>query len=112
LVRDLTDNLEKIKLQDAANYFGIFFEHHDQYHLAEYMFQKVLNGRMITLGKEHPDTLTSMNNLAFLLESQGKCDGLNHSNGSKCSRRITVIELDTELERLEAVSVYVLPKEC
>jgi hypothetical protein len=26
------------------------------------------------LGKEHPDTLTSMNNLAFLLQSQGKYD--------------------------------------
>jgi Flp pilus assembly protein TadD len=25
-------------------------------------------------GKEHPSTLTSMNNLAFLLDSQGKYD--------------------------------------
>jgi len=38
------------------------------------MIQYTLKGRTNVLGKEHPDTLTSMNNLALLLQSQGKYD--------------------------------------
>ena len=39
---------------------------------AEPLYRETLQLREKVLGKEHPDTLTSMNNLAGLLESQGK----------------------------------------
>lgn len=41
---------------------------------AETLIIQVTNFRIRVLGKEHPDTLTSMNNLAGLYESQGKCE--------------------------------------
>ena len=39
---------------------------------AEALFRRSLAGREAHLGANHPDTLTSMNNLAILLEKQGK----------------------------------------
>ena len=35
---------------------------------------EVLEARRATLGPKHPNTLTSMNNLALLLQAQGKLD--------------------------------------
>jgi tetratricopeptide (TPR) repeat protein len=39
---------------------------------AEQLYQKVLQLREKVLGKEHPDTLTTMNNLAELYRLQGR----------------------------------------
>ena len=39
---------------------------------AEPLFREALQKRRSTLGDAHPDTLTSMNNLAELLRAQGK----------------------------------------
>jgi tetratricopeptide (TPR) repeat protein len=43
-----------------------------RYRSAERAHQQVLERRKYELGKEHPDTLTSMNNLALALSRQGK----------------------------------------
>ncbi len=39
---------------------------------AETLLVQVMEFRKKVLGDEHPDTLTSMNNLALLFDSQGK----------------------------------------
>ena len=36
------------------------------------LFREALNGRRRILGDDHPNTLTSINNMAVLLEAQGK----------------------------------------
>ncbi|CUS09276.1 unnamed protein product [Tuber aestivum] len=38
------------------------------------MHRRVLEGREKILGPDHPNTLTSVNNLAIVLKSQGKYD--------------------------------------
>jgi tetratricopeptide (TPR) repeat protein len=45
-----------------------------KYDAAEPLYRETLQLTEKVLGKEHPDTLTSMNNLARLLYSQGKYD--------------------------------------
>jgi tetratricopeptide (TPR) repeat protein len=42
------------------------------YDVAEKMYREALEGREKMLGKEHPDTLTSVNNLASVLRDQGE----------------------------------------
>jgi tetratricopeptide (TPR) repeat protein len=44
------------------------------YNISYNRFIKLLNIHEAVPGKEHPDTLTSMNNLAGVLDSQGKYD--------------------------------------
>jgi hypothetical protein len=41
-----------------------------KYEQAEEMHRRVLRLRETVLGKDHPDTLTSMNNLAFVFRNQ------------------------------------------
>jgi hypothetical protein len=43
-----------------------------KYAQAEEMHQEVLRLRETVLGKEHPNALTSMSNLAIVLKDQGK----------------------------------------
>jgi tetratricopeptide (TPR) repeat protein len=70
----LKDSLEEAKLLDAAFNFGVFLYSQGRYNLSKQMHQHAFEGRIKVLGKEHPDTLMSMNDLASLLESQGKYD--------------------------------------
>jgi tetratricopeptide (TPR) repeat protein len=49
---------------------GLYYQ--GKYSEAEDMYQQTLELRERVLGKEHPDTLTSMDNLALLLIRQGK----------------------------------------
>ena len=46
------------------------------------MNRRALEGREKVLGKEHPDTLTSVNNLASVLQGQGK-----HEEAEQMNRR-------------------------
>ncbi|KJZ70118.1 hypothetical protein HIM_10488 [Hirsutella minnesotensis 3608] len=48
-----------------------------KYHEAEQMHRQALDLREKVLGKEHPATLSSMNNLAVVLKSLGKCSARN-----------------------------------
>ncbi|RYP17801.1 hypothetical protein DL767_009943 [Monosporascus sp. MG133] len=50
------------------------FDIHRLYEEAEQMYRQVLELREAVLGREHPDTLISMNNLALVLQNQGKYD--------------------------------------
>jgi tetratricopeptide (TPR) repeat protein len=43
-----------------------------KYEQAEEILRQALRLSETVLGKEHPDTLTSMNNLAMVLSDQGK----------------------------------------
>ena len=43
-----------------------------EFEIAEKMHQEVLELRETVLGKEHRDTLSSINNLAIALDNQGK----------------------------------------
>jgi tetratricopeptide (TPR) repeat protein len=57
---------------DATSQFATFLNSLARYEAAEELFRRVFKGRESLLGKEHPDTLGSMNNLAKLLQSRGK----------------------------------------
>ncbi|KAE8412260.1 hypothetical protein BDV36DRAFT_301069 [Aspergillus pseudocaelatus] len=50
---------------------------HGKYQEAEVIYRYMLRGRKKILGLDHPDTLTSVDNLASVLESQGKYDEAN-----------------------------------
>jgi len=43
-----------------------------KYEEAEVMHRRALKGRENVLGPEHPDTLSSVNNLGMVLKTQGK----------------------------------------
>ena len=59
---------------DAMSQFAGFWHSDGRYNAVGDLYRHVLEGREALLGKEHPDTLRSMNNLAFLLRSQEKYD--------------------------------------
>ena len=44
------------------------------------MVQEALYARERTLGKEHPDALGSVSNLASVLRDQGKCEAAEEMN--------------------------------
>ena len=51
---------------------GLAYELRGKYDAAEPLYRETLELSEKVLGKEHPNTLQSMNNLALLFESQGK----------------------------------------
>ena len=51
---------------------ALLYQFQGRYGEAEPLYKEALQVREKVLGKEHPDTLTSMNNLAALYESQGR----------------------------------------
>jgi len=68
------DRLEKRNLLDAASEFASFFNSQGRYEAAEEMIRRALEGREKALGVEHPDTLTSVYCLAYLLHAQRQYD--------------------------------------
>jgi hypothetical protein len=54
------------------NNLAVLLKSQGKYKAAEPLYQETLRLREKVLGKEHPDTLTSINNLTLLLKSQGK----------------------------------------
>jgi len=59
---------------NLAEKYGLCLISDGRWREAEELFVQVTKTREIVLGKEHPDTLKSMNNLAILLNNQSKCD--------------------------------------
>jgi len=57
---------------EIINYLGAALLHAGQYAEAEPLFKRALAIREKALGADHPDTATSLNNLAGLYDSQGK----------------------------------------
>jgi tetratricopeptide (TPR) repeat protein len=68
--RETTDSSES--LRDLLFNVGEYFQQTGKYKEAETMHRRTLELREKVLGLEHPSTLTSMNNLASVLDSQGK----------------------------------------
>ncbi|KAI3323837.1 TPR-like protein [Xylariaceae sp. AK1471] len=64
-----TDKETKAKL---VNKVGRSYELVGRYGVAEHMYRQALHLREEDLGRKHPDTLTSMNNLAIVVHSLGK----------------------------------------
>ena len=54
------------------------------YEKAESLYMDCLQRRRVTLGDDHPDTLLSMNNLAWLYNNQGNLQASVH-NVIKCN---------------------------
>jgi Tfp pilus assembly protein PilF len=50
----------------------LVLERQGKYEEAEAMHRQALRGYEKVLGPEHPDTLTSVNNVGLVLERQGK----------------------------------------
>ena len=62
----------KVEVLVVKNNLGAVYFLQAQFDQAEQLFREVLKQRRKILGEEHPDTLTSMNNLGRLLLVQGK----------------------------------------
>ncbi|PMD21295.1 hypothetical protein NA56DRAFT_528160, partial [Hyaloscypha hepaticicola] len=62
-----------------------------KYAEAEAIDRQVLQLRETVLGKEHPDTLTNMSNLAVLLASQGQYTKAEAMNQQVLQLRETVL---------------------
>ncbi|KAI0570450.1 kinesin light chain 1, partial [Pyrenophora tritici-repentis] len=65
-----------------------------QYASAETSHQKASSLRKEALGPEHPSTLTSMSNLALLLDSQGKYEEAEAMNRQMLAQREKVLGLE------------------
>ncbi|KAF8536533.1 hypothetical protein BDD12DRAFT_781369 [Trichophaea hybrida] len=65
-----------------------------KYEQAEQMNRRALEGREKVLGPDHPDTMTSVNNLAQVLQSQGKCEQAEQMNRRVLEGREKVLEPD------------------
>jgi tetratricopeptide (TPR) repeat protein len=65
-----------------------------QYAPAKASHRKVLSLRKEVLGPEHPDTLTSMNNLALVLGSQGKYEDADTMTRQTLAQREKVLGLE------------------
>jgi len=50
------------------------YRYQGKYDLAEPLYVECLEKSKVLLGLDHPDTLTSMNNVANLYSKLGKCD--------------------------------------
>jgi tetratricopeptide (TPR) repeat protein len=72
------DLAQDIELLTATSWFATFYEDQGRFMIAEELNQRALRGRRTLLGKEHPDTLTSMNNLAYVMQQQGKYKEAEH----------------------------------
>ncbi|KAG9079372.1 hypothetical protein FRC06_007772 [Ceratobasidium sp. 370] len=72
-VSGLLDNPSAIDANDAA-YFARVYEENGRWNDAKPLEVLVLNARKQMLGERHPDTLTSMNNLAVTHSRQGRWD--------------------------------------
>src|SRR5271155_70410 len=62
-----------------------------RYEPAEVMDRGSLEARTLVLGKEHPYTLTSMNNLATVMSSRGKCERAEEMHPEALRLRETVL---------------------
>jgi hypothetical protein len=73
--KDITDNEEAEQdLRDLLFTIGTSFDILGKYNEAEALHREALGLREKVFGRDHPNTLTSMNNLAEVLRPQGKHD--------------------------------------
>jgi tetratricopeptide (TPR) repeat protein len=73
-VRALVDRADDLKTADLAGRVARYDYKRGAYGLAETLYQRECVTTRRMLGREHPDTLTSMNNLAVTLQEQGELE--------------------------------------
>jgi tetratricopeptide (TPR) repeat protein len=69
---DLKQAAQTLELGLLPNATGYFLDEQRRYGEAEPLYLQALEIRQVQLGHDHPDTATSLNNLAALYESQGR----------------------------------------
>ncbi|CUS09496.1 unnamed protein product, partial [Tuber aestivum] len=68
----VTENSTDPIAEELCFRLGLYFRDMGKYDESEKMHRHALEGREKILGPDHPDTLTSVNNLALVLREQGK----------------------------------------
>ena len=64
--------IDNHKILDASMWAAVYLDECGLYEKAASLNKRTLERKQQILGKEHPDTLASMNNLALVLKRQGK----------------------------------------
>lgn len=82
-----------------------------KYALAEPIYVRVLELRRAALGDEHPDTLTSINNMAMLLQAQGKLDAAEPLLFEAASTARRVLGIDHPHAKTFAVNLNTLQRQ-
>lgn len=67
-----TDDSDQFNAAMVQSNFGWYLDLQGKYEEEEAMHRRALDAREKMLGLEHPDTLTSVNDLGLVLDSQGK----------------------------------------
>ncbi|MGF7178102.1 tetratricopeptide repeat protein [Azospirillum doebereinerae] len=88
--RSLTTNLPDADSADAIGWLARFDYQRGAYNGAEAGYRWELNARTVIQGEEHPDTLTSMNNLALTLGALGNAAGAKAMHERVLAVRIRV----------------------
>jgi len=64
--------LSIIKIENGACTLGDIFRRHGRYKQAMEWYEPALAGYENTLGEDHPDTLSTVHNMAFVFDKQGQ----------------------------------------
>jgi len=88
--RELVDKADDLKTVYLAGWVAWYDRARGAYGLAETLCRRVLETTRRVLGSEHPNTLTSMNNLAEMLRAQGDPVGAReiHEQVLKIARQV------------------------
>jgi tetratricopeptide (TPR) repeat protein len=65
---------------------GLVLSNQGKYEDALQAYQEVFDKRKDLLGPEHPDTLTTRNNMALVLSKQGKYEEAHQSTHEGCAQ--------------------------
>jgi tetratricopeptide (TPR) repeat protein len=88
--KEFVSRSDDIQAADLMNWLGRFDYVHGAYNSAESLWRRECELRRTILGLEHPNTLTSMNNLALTLGAQGDLEGARkiHEQVLEITRRV------------------------
>jgi tetratricopeptide (TPR) repeat protein len=92
-VAGLSNTVEEISRASLFDRVGRCQASLGQYSAAETTHGQALSLRRKRLGREHPSTLTSMSNLALVLESQGKYEEAEAMNRQTLALKETVLSV-------------------
>ncbi|QKX62526.1 uncharacterized protein TRUGW13939_09687 [Talaromyces rugulosus] len=72
-IPDIGDE-DRLNIAKLLSHYGWYLDHQGVYNQVEVMYRRALEAREKVLGLNHPNTLTSVNNLGNVLFRQGKYD--------------------------------------
>ncbi len=78
----------------VADWLASFYENYGRYDPAERLYRQGFNTRLRKLGKEDRDTLTSLSNLAGVLQYQGKYEQAKEMNQRALAGRKKILGVD------------------